>query len=376
MKNPFIYGDFVGADFFCDREEEQKALRRDLGDAQKLFLISPRRYGKTSLLKRVLAQLESEDFIAVYIDLYRASSLHTFLELYCAAVAEAAESALDKALRFVSEVLPRLRPKITVDASGTPSISIEPLLTARDTRQLLDEAFELPATVAKRKKKNVVVVLDEFQEIMNFDGEALEKAMRSHIQGHSAVGYVFSGSKRHILEDMTHDERRAFYRIGKVMYLEKIPRTAFLPFLQQRFEAGGFAVEEGVIAHVLDIADDVPHNAQRLCHELWDDLHESRRVTLSDVDRVFVKILGEQTPYHLQQWDALSLNQRALLKAVTTRGGTNLFSQEFLVHSGIGSLPTLQTSLKLLVKKGVIEKQSEGHAITDVFFREWIRKKI
>ena len=222
----------------------------------------------------------------------------------------------------------------------------------------------------------MVVVLDEFQEIAGFDGESLEKAMRSHIQGHRAVGYVFSGSKRHILEDMAHDERRAFYKIGKVMYLEKIPRAAFLPFLQEKFEASGFEVEEGSMQRVLDVADDIPNNAQRLCHELWDDLQDSRRVTVPDVDRILAKILDEQTPYHLQQWDALSLNQRALLKAIVIRGGTNLFSQEFLAHSGLSSLPTLQTSLQLLVKKGLVEKQNGHHAVSDVFFQEWIRRKM
>ena len=114
MKNPFIYGDFVGDEFFCDREAEQQALKRDLCDAQKIFLISPRRYGKTSLLKRVLAQLGAEGLIAIYIDLYRASSLHAFLELYCASVAQASETALDKAIRFIAEVLPRLPPLATI----------------------------------------------------------------------------------------------------------------------------------------------------------------------------------------------------------------------------------------------------------------------
>lgn len=376
MNNPFVFGEIVEGETFCDREDEQKALMRDLSDSQKLFLISPRRYGKTSLLKKVLRSLHQEGFITVYVDLYRAPSLQSFLERYCGAIAEAAESTLDKAIRFIGDVLPRLRPKLTLDAEGAPSIGIEPIIGKKDIGRALDDAYEFPAIVAKRKGNRVVVVLDEFQEISNFDGEAIEKAMRSHLQEHRMVGYVFAGSKRHMLEDMALLEERAFYKVGKVVYLQKIPRAAFVPFLRRGFENCGFTIEGGLVERVLDVAGDIPYTAQFLCHELWDEFRDLRKIAPSDVDRVWSNMLDEQTPFFIQQWDALSLNQRAALKAIADHGGAGVFSQEFLALSGIGSLPTLQTSLKLLVKKGVVEKQDGGHAITDVFFREWIRRKI
>lgn len=374
MNNPFIFGEIVKDDDFCDREAEQKTLLRDLRDSQKIFLISPRRYGKTSLLKRVLKSLEAEDVIPVYLDLYRASSLRSFLELYCAEVATAAESVADKALRFIRDVLPRLRPKLTIDAEGTASIGLEPLLRTKELTEAFEETLELPALAAERKGKKVVVVFDEFQEIAQLDGKSLEKTMRSHIQEHRNVGYVFSGSKKHLLDEMARGEERAFYKIGKILYLDKIPRAAFIPFLRERFSRSGFEIVEGVLERVLERTDEVPYNVQFVCHELWDRHRDGQRISIEDVDRTISVIIEEQSPFFIPQWDALSLNQRAALAAIVTHGGTNIFSQEFLKHSGISSLATLQTSLKLLAKKGVVEKVKNTYAVSDVFFREWIRK--
>lgn len=375
MNNPFVFGQVVSGDFFCDREEERRVLFRDLKDSQKLFLISPRRYGKTSLLKNVLKKLEDDNLITIYVDLYRASSLQSLLELYCESIASATENIVDKAVSFIKDVLPRLRPKITLSADGTPSVGIEPVINERDAIKALDEAFELPALVAKRKKKKVVVVLDEFQEIANFNGHGLEKMLRSHIQNHDRIAYVFSGSKKHLLEDMIMRKERAFYKIGKVMYLEKIDRLLFSAFLKDKFIGGNFKIEDGVIEEVLDVSDNIPYNVQFICHELWDELSENRRITIKDIERIMSKIIDEQASFFIPQWDALTINQKTLMKAISVHGGKNLFSSEYLSVSGIKAGSTLQTTLKLLLKKGLLEKQSGDHVITDIFMKEWIKRR-
>ncbi|PIU58033.1 MAG: hypothetical protein COS89_02485 [Deltaproteobacteria bacterium CG07_land_8_20_14_0_80_38_7] len=376
MNNPFVFGQVVSGEFFCDREEERRVLSRDLKDSQKLFLISPRRYGKTSLLKTVLKSLENEGFITVYIDLYRASSLQSFLELYCASIASASETILDKAVSFIKDVVPRLRPKITLSPDGTPSIGIEPIISERDVIGALDEVFDIPAHVAKRKNKKMAIVLDEFQEMANFNGEGLEKMLRSHVQNHDKVAYVFSGSKKHLLEDMVTKKERAFYKVGKIMYLEKIDRKIFSTFLSDKFISGNFEIEGDVIEKVLNVSDNIPYNVQFICHELWDEFVEVRKLTIRDVGWVLAKIVDEQTPFFIPQWDALSMNQRSLMKTVSNYGGKNLFTNEFLNISGIKAISTLQTSLRLLLKKGLLEKQNGDYVVADVFMKEWIRRNV
>ncbi len=375
-KNPFVFGEVAEGNAFCDRREEQVTLHHDLQDSQKLFLISPRRYGKTSLLKKVLLDLRGKGLITIYIDLYRATSLEKFLEIYCSAVATSCETVVDKIIRFASEVLPRLRPKISIDPNGVPSIEIETTLSRKTISRILEEVIDLPNRVAIQKKKNVVVVMDEFQEILNFEGEDLEKTMRSLIQFHHQVAYVFSGSKKHILEDMFQRTDRAFYKIGKAIYLGKIPQEAFLPFIVERFRETGISISNPMVDHILDLCDNVPYNVQYLCHEIWDGCRDTTPITPEMVDDSFNRLLSEQEPAWISIWDGLPLRQRRALEIIVKQGGKNLYSGSADRHQIAGSTASLQTSLKALVKKGIVEKVEDCHVISDVFFAAWLRQRM
>jgi len=376
MRNPFVYGKVVADENFADRKAEKEELIRDLSDRENIFLISPRRYGKTSLIFNVLDYLRVEKgFITIYVDLYKATSLQKFLELYSRQIALAAESKLERAISFIREVLPGVRPKITLDYKGNPSIGIDYIPNKNDALQLLEKVFDLPRKISSRQGKTVVVVFDEFQEIMNFDGDTIEKSIRATIQHHSAVGYVFAGSKKHIIEDMFYNATRAFYKIGRAMYLDKIPRKEFSDFIETKFRKTGFVLAEGVVDRILDIVDDYPYNAQFLCHKLWDINLLSRKIKVPDIQDAVEEILFAETPYYTTVWDGITLSQRNLLSAIVDLGGKSIFSQDFINAAGLGSSATVQRSAELLMKKGVIEKNNNVYEITDVFFKEWIRKE-
>lgn len=375
MKNPFVYGEVVTGEDFADRKDEVKELTRDLKDCEKIFLISPRRYGKTSLIINVLAELKRKRIYPIYIDLYKATSLHKLLELYSREIALSVETKLEKAIRFIKEVLPALRPKVTMDAEGNASIGIDYVSSKRDILRFLDEVYDLPQKLALRKKKNFVIAFDEFQEIRNFNGESIEKSMRASFQHQRNVGYLFAGSKKHILNDMVYNKSRAFYKIGKVMSLNKIPRNEFRKFLEDKFKETGFVLDKGVVNKVLALVEDYPYNTQFLCHKLWDINLDRKRIRISDVAIGLGKILSEETPFYLSLWDSLTLHQRNVLRAIANSGGEKIFSQEFISATGIGPSSTLQTSVTLLIKKGIIEKNNGIYEIGDVFFKEWIRKE-
>lgn len=375
MKNPFIYGEIVTGNDFADRVKEINGLTRDLSDCEKIFLISPRRYGKSSLIINVLEKLRNKSRYTVYIDLYKVTSLNKLLELYSQKIALAVENKLERAVRFFREVLPGIRPKITINGDGKTSLGIERVSAKRDVLRFLDEIYDLPQKLALKKKKNFIIVFDEFQEIRNFNGESMEKSMRAYFQRHRNVGYLFAGSKKHVLNDMIYNKNGAFYKIGKVINLNKIPREEFCMFLENKFKKTGFAFEKGVVNKVLNVVDDYPYNAQFLCHELWDMNLDKKKVKVSYVETALDKILSEETPFYLTIWDILTLHQRNVLQAIANFGGEKIFSQEFISTSGIGPSSTLQTSIALLIKKGIIEKNNGEYQITDVFFREWIKRK-
>jgi AAA+ ATPase superfamily predicted ATPase len=375
MKNPFVYGGIVTGEDFADRTDEIKELLRDLKDCEKIFLISPRRYGKTSLIVNVLAKLREKGVYPIYIDLYKATSLHKLLEIYTREIALTVETKLERAIRFIKEVLPALRPKVTINGEGNATIGIDYVISKPEVLKFLDQVYDLPQKLALKKKRDFVITFNEFQEIRNFNGESIEKSMRASFQHQRNVGYLFAGSKKHLLNDMVYNKNRAFYKIGKVMNLNKIPREEFRKFLEEKFKDTGFILEKGVVDKVLGLVEEYPYNTQFLCHKLWDMNLDKKKINILDVETGLRKILSEETPFYLSLWDSLTLHQRNSLQAIANFGGEKIFSHQFVATSGIRPSSTLQTSVALLIKKGIIDKNNGIYEIADVFFKEWIKKE-
>jgi len=346
MKNPFKYGEAVLGENFADRKKELNELIRDLSDSERIFLISPRRYGKTSLIMNALEVLKSKGIHTVYIDLYKATSLYKLLEIYVREITSAVETKFERMLDFFKKTLPGLRPKITVDPDGTTSSGIEYTDSREDTFRFLDRIFDLPQKLAEEKKRNFVVVFDEFQEIREFNGEPIEKAMRASIQHQNKVACLFSGSKRHLLYDMVANRNCAFYMMGRVINLEKIPRAEFVDFILDAFQRTGFWVEHGSIEKVLDLVEDFPYNAQFFCHKLWDEFYETKTIKLNDIEPTLNQIITENTPVFLSIWDDLSLVQRRLMEAIVHAGSKEFLSEESIKKYDLENISIAQTALK------------------------------
>lgn len=372
MKNPFIYGQVVSGDDFADREEELKLFQRKLLNAEKVFLISPRRYGKSSLLDNTLKLIRNSGLYTVYIDLYRASSFKEFLELYALSVCSAAESGLEKITRLIRTLLPKLRPRFVVEPDGRPSLSID-VSKGADLFKMAEEVYDAPQRISEKKGRNFAVVFDEFQEIRNFDGVRIEKSMRAFFQRHRNVGYVFAGSKRHILYDMSEKSASAFYKIGPVITLQKIPREIFREFLKKKFEATDYTVEEGVVDKILDTVEDYPYNAQYLCHEIWEEKADTKGIKSDDVDKVLQMVLTRNSPVYLSMMDNLTLFQRRVLRAISKHGGENVFSDEYIRSNDLVSASMLQKSLRLLQGKDLLDKETGRYFVTDVFLKLWLK---
>lgn len=376
MKNPFIYGEAVLGENFADRKNELHQLVRDLSDCERVLLISPRRYGKTSLIMNAREILKSKGICTIYIDLYKATSLHKLLEIYVREITSAVETKFEKMLDFFKKTLPGLRPKISVDPDGTTSIGIDYADSYEDTFRFLDKIFDLPQQLAVEKNRNFVIVFDEFQEIREFNGEAIEKAMRASIQHQDKVAYLFSGSKRHLLYDMVANRSRAFYMMGRVMNLQKIPRAEFKDFIFNTFQKTGFSVEAGAIEKVLDLVEDFPYNAQFFCHKLLDDFYETKTIKLSDIEPTLNQIITENTPVFLSIWDDLSLVQRRLLEAIVHAGSQEILAEKSIKKYHLENTATVQTAIKSLMEKQILDKENDVFWFTDVFFKEWIRSMI
>jgi AAA+ ATPase superfamily predicted ATPase len=377
MQNPFRFGSVVSGEDFADRRAELAELGRELAGGQHLFLLSPRRYGKTSLILTLLDRLRAQRLLAAYVDVFRATTATQLMELMAQTVLRAAESQPERLLRLATELLGRLRPQVGADSRGKPTLSLDIGTSPRSALAVQEEVLTLPERLAVKRKRRLVLVFDEFQEIQRFPGAGLEKAMRSHFQTHRHVSYVFAGSRQSALQDMANRERSPFYRFGRLVSLGPIPPKEFAPFLQARFRRGGLRVSPDTVDGILAAADDVPYNVQRLCHQLWTlRAGKADRITERDIGEAIVGIVDQDAPHFSAGWDRLSLHQRQVLQAIARSGGQKVFAGEFLAAHRLGSHSSVQTSLRQLLKEQVLTKANGEYRFADAFFREWVSSRL
>jgi len=377
MQNPFRFGSVVSGDDFADRRSELAELGRELRGGQHLFLLSPRRYGKTSLILTLLDRLRRQGLLVAYVDVFRTTTPAQLMELIAQTVLRAAESQPERLLRLAMALLGRLRPQVGADSRGKPTLSLEVGTSPRSALAVQEEVLTLPERLAVKRRRRLMLVFDEFQEIQRFPGAGLEKAMRSHFQTHRHVSYLFAGSRQSALQDMASRERSPFYKFGRIVSLGPIPQEEFAPFLQVRFKRGGLQLAADVVDAILAAADDIPYNVQRLCHQLWAlRAGKADRITERDIGEAIAGIVEQDAPHFGAALDRLSLHQRQVLQAIARSGGQKVFAGEFLTAHRLGSHSSVQTSLRQLLKEQVLTKVNGEYRFSDPFFREWIALRL
>jgi hypothetical protein len=371
--NPFVYGEIVSAAAFADREDERERLGRDLASGQKVFLISPRRYGKSSLVRDVMRGLARQKILTIEVTVAASSSYVGFLESYAQALI-AADTPTSRLRRWASDLLGAIHPELRFDAdpNGTAKFTIgfPAVRSARDTARLAAEVFALPARIAEARKQRLAIALDEFQAITAFDGGAVEDALRAAVQNQRQVGYVFSGSEPSLMERML-GPKRPFYKAGPVMRLEKIDPTEFAQFIDQRFRRSGIRPEPGLGEAIVDLAANVPYDVQRLAHETWDDLREGGKKTanLDDLHATLIRLLNEQHTVFEESWQRLTLAQRAVLRALVLEEGRELMSADVRTRHRLPGTSTIQAALAALRRQDIITKDANRYVTVDSLYR-------
>lgn len=377
--NPFVYGEIVPAAAFADRDAERERITRDLAAGQKIFLISPRRYGKSSLIRHAMTNLARQRILTVEVTVAASSSYVGFLEAYAYALVSA-ETPAGRLRRWATELLAAVHPELRFDARSTGdarfALSFPTVRTPREAARLAAEVFALPAKIAAARRQRLAIALDEFQAIASFDGGNVEHSLRAAVQDQRQVGYVFAGSEPSLMERMI-GPRRPFYKAGPVLRLEKIDEAEFAVFIDQRFAATGMKPEAGLGQAIVELSANVPYDVQRLAHETWDDVRVSGRksVTLDDLHLTLTRLLGEQQTIFEESWQRLTLVQRGVLRALVLEDGRELLSADVRTRHRLPGTSTVQSALAALIKQDVILKDSARYAVSDSLYREWVARR-
>ena len=376
-QNPFVYGEVVPSSAFIDRVAELDRLTDDLAAGQKIFLISPRRYGKSSLIRQALAAMARRGALTIEVTVSSFSSYVAFLEGYARALA-AAETKGDRARTWLRSAISSTRVELPADAEAGAMgrVAFPNARTDRDVSRLAQEVFALPSRLAEARKRKVVVALDEFQAIAGFNGGSVEHALRAAVQHQREVGYVFAGSEPSLMERML-GPKRPFYKAGPVIRLEKIPADEFAEAIDARFTRSGMRPEEGLGTAIVELAGNLPYDVQRLAHETWDEVRARgrRRATLEDLHLALKRLLSEQQMMFEGAWQRLTLAQRAVLRAVVLEDGSGLHSADVRARHRLGGPSTVQASLAALVRDDLIAREGDRYAVVDSLLREWVARQ-
>jgi len=376
MNNPFVYGEVVPVSSFVDRETELDRLAGDLVAGQKIFLISPRRYGKSSLVRQALKSAERSGALTVDVTVSSYSSYVAFLEGYARALLSI-ETRLDKARAWLRDMLGSVRPEVSLEpderGAGKLSVSFPAARTEKDVARLAQEVFALPGRIAEARRRRLAVALDEFQAIAAFDGGSVEHALRAAVQHQRDVGYVFSGSEPSLMERML-GRSRPFYKAGPVMRLQKIPADRFADFIEARFRAARIRPSPGLGLAIVELAGNLPYDVQRLAHEVWDDAQGAKTVGLEDLHETLKRLLGEHEAIFEATWQRLTLPQRATLRAAVLEEGREMLSADVRARYRLGGPSTVQTALGALVREDVLTREGTRYVAVDSLFREWVAR--
>ena len=373
MRNPFKFGKEVTGCQFYDREAITKELHRKLVDgSSNVVLFAPRRYGKTSLVIKVLEELSVQEGIkGMCFDVTRVTSLARFCETYVNAV-YAMVGGRREMMHLLTDCLASFRPELSVTVGGAVRIRLD--LAAGLTETSIAEALDLPEKLS-RELGNVpfVIAFDEFQEVAELAKEfALEKIFRSCIQAHQNVRYVFLGSKTHLMKRIFADATRPFYNSAIPLPLGKPPLEESREFLVSRFRDAGIELEPAEQEVILSVTENIPYYLQELASAVFEAVVPDKAVTAEHLKLAIEDIIAKNAELYAERMAGLSESKRAILLALATEP-TAVFSDEYRNTHALPVSSTLHTALKELQEEGIVETDEEGHRLADPFFVRYIR---
>lgn len=375
MRNPFHYGGVVSGESFCNRTREAADLRRSIENAEKLFVYSERRLGKTSLIRKVLADLPVEEYLTVYIDLWPTDGETSFVLSCAKSFSEAMATSTDKLLHTAKTFFSRLVPSVSANDDGRPIITFG-FDQKRPDIPLLEEVLAMPAKAAQKEGKRIVVVFDEFQQILEYESDTVERLLRSTIQHQSDVAYIFCGSRKHLIRQMFMDSQRPMYRSGAHYPLGLISEDHWQLFIAEKFTETGKQIRPEIITELCALTEGHPFYTQHLCHPLWELTETGGEVSSNMIQQATDLLLERESYAFMNLWDSLTRNAKRLLKGVAAEpAGTQVFSAEFIRKYQLGSASNVQRAVDLLLKKDILDKEDGGMVIPDRFFRLWINSK-
>ncbi len=374
MENkPFVFGVAASGDNFTDRESETARLLTNFRSGVNTVLISPRRWGKTSLVRKVCRLAQTDELKIVYLDIFSCRSDADFYDAFASAVLKQTSTKVEEWMENIRQFLSRISPKISLGADPAADFSLSLELTPK--REGIDEILQLPEKIAEKKGCRIVVCIDEFQQIGEFkDSKTFQKRLRSVWQLQKHVSYCLFGSKKHLMNELFECKSLPFYKFGDAIYLQKIATADWVGYIRSRFEATGKSIPAELAEEICRRVDNHSSYVQQLAWLVW--TRTGKEATRQELEAAFQDIIDQNTPLFEKQTESLTSFQMNFLRAIIDGVHSEFTTQEVMRKYQLGSSANVSIIKRALIKKELIEIDKRKAVIPDPIMKVWLQREL
>jgi len=374
MENrPFIFGVATSGDNFTDREKETSHLLSNFQHGVNTVLISPRRWGKTSLVQKVCRLAQSDNLKIVYLDIFSCRSDREFYDTFAEAVLKQTSSKWDEWVENAKLFLSRISPRISLGPDPTSDFSISLELNPKSDD--INEILQLPEKIAQKKECSIVVCIDEFQQIGEFkDSKTFQKRLRSVWQLQKSVSYCLFGSKKHLMNELFEKKSLPFYKFGDAMYLPKIGTSDWVEYICGRFEATNKHISKELAENICLTVDNHSSYVQQLAWLVW--IHTKDIATEQNFADGCQDIIDQNTPLFEKQTENLTTYQMNFLRAIIDGVHNEFTTRNVLQKYQLGSSANISIIERALIKKELIEIEKRQVIIPDPVMEIWLKREL
>ena len=375
MCKKFVYGVAVSDYNFIGRERETKRLLDNFKGGINVILMSPRRLGKTSLVKHVCNKLDDKDIITVYLDIFGCKSEYDFYNKLATEVLKQTASKHELWFEEAKEFLYRLTPKISFSPEPNSDFSISLGITPKTHTP--EEVLQMAETIAIKRKKRIVICIDEFQQIGEMaNSKQIQARLRTVWQHQKHVSYCIFGSKHHLMSSIFLHRSMPFFQFGDTISLNKIATEDWVKYIVSHFADGKRTISHALAEEICKFTENYSAYVQQLAWLVFTLKEEGETVTENDVKQAKNDLLATNDILFMQMIEPLSEFQLNFLRAIASGIKKDFGLSEVREEYNLGSYSNITRLKTALLERDLIEKQNTELVITDPIFAKWLKRKI
>ena len=373
MEEPFVFGKAVTNEYFTDRKEETKKLVSNFKYGINTIIISPRRYGKTSLVKQAIHDFDDNTVLIVFLDIFSTRNPEEFCRLFADAIIKQTSSKMEEWISEAKRFLAHLSPRLNISPDPMTELSIS--FGIKPAENDIDSVLDLPEKIANEKNLKIVVCIDEFQQVGEYDDSIhFQKRLRTHWQHHQSVSYCLFGSKQHMMNELFEKPSNPFYKFGELINLKKIGRPDWIKFIIERFKTEGKEIDPIIAEKICELTEDYSSYVQQLAWLLWIKFDSENQEEILKL--AFEEMVSHCSVLFEQQTQNLTSYQMNFMRAIINGVTKDFTSKEVMDKYNLGSPGNINRLKASLIKKELIEYSERRYVITDPILKVWLKRQL